>query len=74
MQKRYEAPYLTVIGKADHVVMGLTTGGTDNGQIGAPFDIFIITELIHRFRPPTTAAGFLDQALGPLDGEQMARD
>jgi len=36
MQKRYEAPYLTVIGKADHVVMGLTTGGTDNGQIGAP--------------------------------------
>jgi hypothetical protein len=32
MQKPYEAPHLTLAGQADHVVMGLTTGGTDNGM------------------------------------------
>ena len=36
MQKRYEAPQLTVIGDANHVVMGASIGGTDNLHISAP--------------------------------------
>lgn len=36
MQKRYEAPSLTVIGKADYVVMGASSGGTEAGMFGAP--------------------------------------
>jgi len=36
MQKQYEAPHLTMIGQADHVVMGVSNGSTDNGQFGAP--------------------------------------
>ncbi len=29
MQNKFEAPELTVIGKADEVVMGMTSGGND---------------------------------------------
>ena len=36
MQKHYEAPRLTVIGKADELVMGSTSGGTDHNTFGAP--------------------------------------
>jgi hypothetical protein len=37
MQKKYEAPDLTLIGKADDVVMGIGNGGTDGmGMLGAP--------------------------------------
>ena len=36
MQKQYEAPHLTVIGQAHHIVMGPTTGSSENGMLGAP--------------------------------------
>jgi len=36
MQKKFEAPELTVIGKADEVVMGSNIGGDDYPQLLAP--------------------------------------
>jgi len=36
MQKRYEAPELTLIGQADEVVMGSTNGGVDLPNESAP--------------------------------------
>jgi hypothetical protein len=36
MQKQYEAPELTVIGDANHIVMGSTGAGLDFGHQGAP--------------------------------------
>lgn len=36
MQKKYEAPELTAIGRADDVVMGSGSMGLDNGHFGAP--------------------------------------
>jgi hypothetical protein len=36
MQKEYEAPQLTVIGQAEHVVMGVGSGASDNGFQSAP--------------------------------------
>lgn len=36
MEKQYEAPKLTMIGQAQDVVMGLSTGGSENGLFGAP--------------------------------------
>ncbi len=36
MQNKFEAPELTVIGKADQVVMGAGVGGDDVPQMLAP--------------------------------------
>jgi hypothetical protein len=36
MQKKYEAPELTLIGEADEVVMGFAGGGFDSGEEAAP--------------------------------------
>jgi len=35
MQKLYEAPELTLIGRADEVVLGLPGDGLDMGTLGA---------------------------------------
>lgn len=36
MQKKYEAPQLTVIGQANEIVLGTTSIGMDHGNFGAP--------------------------------------
>lgn len=36
MQKKYDAPELTLIGRADDVVMGSSTGGFDSPNQTAP--------------------------------------
>lgn len=36
MRKSYEAPKLTMIGDANSVVMGASTGGGDNLHLSAP--------------------------------------
>jgi hypothetical protein len=36
MQKQYEAPQLTMIGHANHVVMGSDPSGMDDGNQTAP--------------------------------------
>jgi hypothetical protein len=36
MQKKYEAPELTLIGQADEVVMGVANYGADYGLDNAP--------------------------------------
>ena len=36
MQKPYEAPQLTVIGQAQHIVMGSTGLSSEGGMFGAP--------------------------------------
>ena len=36
MQKKYDAPQLTLIGCADQVIMGSSGGGLDFGHQGAP--------------------------------------
>jgi len=36
MQKQYQAPHVAVIGQAEDVVMGSTSGGTDHNTFGAP--------------------------------------
>jgi hypothetical protein len=36
MQKKYEAPELTLVGQADEVVMGSGNGGFDSPHLAAP--------------------------------------
>jgi len=36
MHKLYEVPHLTVIGQANHIVLGSGSMGLDNGHFGAP--------------------------------------
>jgi hypothetical protein len=39
MEKQYEAPELTLVGKADEVVLGVCGGGDDYiGQVAADFE------------------------------------